>query len=350
MEINSLISQIKENIDYQEGKLAFLWSSRETTNLKFLQQSATQQEVDPENATVNQALTDALLNAMASLIDYYCMYCFLKMGVKKELITNVQYRPMNNYALLQAASFKASSLDVIKARLDEKLRDLSKLELNEICIHDYWPAFYGDAIASALAKTGIITSKKFEINFTKNGFEIDSSIRKYHHLMYRFYSNQHFYGGVKYNIYMDINNCLKHNIVPYVTPKFENYEGEMRAFSYVEFKKSNSLFLKQGLLKTLVELDFDILRDGLKQVCNSETRIRSELEVAWGMDDILRVDKRNGYLSDDQKTLYFFIDNILMAKTREATYVDVGISLKKTLGRLLEDMRLGMNLDLSEFG
>lgn len=348
MDIESLLLQIKENIDYQHEKLNFLWSTREPTNLKFLQQSTTQQKVDEENATINQALTDAILNAMASLIDYYCMYCFLKMGAKKELITNVQYRPMNNHALLQASS-KVPSVENIRARLDEKLKELSKLEPGKINPHDYWPAFFGEAIASILAKTGVIESKKFEISYTQNRFKIDNSIRKYHYLMERLYCNQYFYSGVKYNIYIDINNCLKHNIVPYVTPKLESYEGEERVYSYVEFKNSNSIFLKPGLLKTLVELDFDTLRDNLSQVYNSETRTRSALEISWGMDDILRVDKHNGYLSEDKNTLYFFIDNILMAKTREALYVDVGISLKKTLAKLLSDIRSGINLDLSEF-
>ncbi|MBP4001372.1 hypothetical protein [Pseudomonas koreensis] len=348
MDVESLILQIQENINYQEGKLAYLWGAKEKTNFTFLEQAANN-ILDPQNAAVNQALTDSLLNAMASLVDYYCMYCFLKMGVKEEQITKVQYRPMNNQALLAASSNKLTSLDLIRESFDRNITEISKRKLADISTNDYWPAIFGDAATSVLFKVGVVPGKKFELAHGVDGFEINSKVRKFHYYMHRLYCNQFLSGGVKYNLFIDINNCLKHNIVPYVTPKLESFAHEERAFSYIEFKNDNTVFLKPSLLKTLVDYDFDAMREGLEQVRASNTNLRSELEIAWGMDDILRVDKENGYLSQDEKTLYFFIDNILMAKTREATFVDVGISLKRALGRLMEDIRWGMGLDMSEF-
>ena len=348
MDIDKLILQVKENIDYQEGKLAYLWSAREKTNLAFLEQAANH-TLDPQNTAINQALTDSLLNAMASLVDYYCMYCFLKMGVEKENITTVQYRAMNNRALLFATPNKLTSLDSIRVSFDELITGISKKALTDISIHDYWPALFGDAATSALLKAGIVLEGKFKLSHDADGFKIDNKIRKFHCYMHRLYCNQFLCGGVKYSLFIEINNCLKHNIVPYVIPKLENFEDEGRAFSYIEFKNDNTVFLKPGLLKTLVDYDFDAMREGLEQVYSSKTSLRSDLERAWGMDDILRVDKGNGYLSQDENTLYFFIDNVLMAKTRDATFVDVGISLKRALGRLMEDIRWGMNLDMSEF-
>ncbi|MBU1332605.1 MAG: hypothetical protein KJ884_07255 [Gammaproteobacteria bacterium] len=344
--MEAFILQIKENIDYQEQKLAHLWKARGKTNLLFLEQSANH-TLDPENTAINQALTDSLLGAMASLVDYYCMYCFLKLGVKAEKITKVQYRQLNNQALLSAAAGKPASLDIFRKKFDEKITDISNKTLSEISPNDYWPALFSEAITSAISVAGIAACSEF--SHGENGFLIDSTVRKFHEYMYRFYCNEFFSYGVKYNLFIDINNCLKHNIVPYVTPKLEDFEGEARAYSYVEFKKDAAIFLKPGLLKTLVDYDFDAMQEGLKQVYHGATKHRSDLERSWGMSDILRVDKRNGYLSQDKNTLYFFIDNVLIAKTRDASYVDVGISLKKTLNRLLDDIRYGMNLDMSEF-
>ncbi|MBX8590244.1 hypothetical protein K5D56_12765 [Pseudomonas cichorii] len=346
--MENLILQVKENIDYQESKLAYLWSARDKTNLTFLEQAANL-ALDPQNTTINQALTDSLLNAMASLVDYYCMYCFLKLGIRKEQVTKVQYRPMNNQALLLTNPNKLSSLDSVKAHFDECVTGISKKALKDISMHDYWPAFFGDAASSALLKVGVISKKQFRLSYGADGFEIDNVIRKFHFYMYRLYCNQFFCGGVKYNLFIDINNCLKHNVVPYITSKFEVFKNEERAFSYIEFKNDSTVFLRPGLLKTLVDYDFDAMREGLRQVYSTKNGLRSDLERAWGMDGILRVDKGNGYLSQDENTLYFFIDNVLMAKTRDGTFVDVGISLKRALGRLMEDIRWGMNLDMSEF-
>ena len=167
--------------------------------------------------------------------------------------------------------------------------------------------------------------------------------------MQKFYCNGHFCNGTKYNIYIDINNCLKHNIVPYITPRLEIFEGEQRGFSYFEFNSNTSIFLKPGLLRDIIELDFEVLRESLQEIADSPTNIRSKLEKSWELDDILRIDKKSGYISDDKKTLYFFVDNVLMAKTYETTFIDAGLSLKKALGRLIVDIEDGIKLDLRQF-
>ncbi len=354
MDMSGLIKQVEENIEYQVGKLSFLWGARDKTNDRLLEEAANQKVADPENSAINQALTDAIMNSMASLIDYYCMYCFMKIGVKSDRILRVQYRPMNNHALSNASLFKEvglekSSVKFIKSQFNSNITGLSGLDLASISIHDYWPAFFGDAISAALHDVRILSTKKFEYDYKDGEFKIDTSVRKYHCYMHRLYCNEHFYGGVKYSIYVDINNCLKHNIVPYVTPKLEMFGGEQRGFSYFEFKKDSSIFLKPGLLRDLVELDFDELRLSLEQVYSRKTTHRCSLEQEWEMDDIIKVDKGSGYISKDQNTLYFFIDNVLMAKSRDATFVDAGLSLKKTLSRLIDDIKWGMNLELSEF-
>lgn len=354
MEMNDLIQQIKDDISYQEGKLVFLVGAKEHTSEHLLAAAAASKYPDSESVVINQSLTDATLNSMASLIDYYCMYCFMKMGVKKEHVTKVQYRPMNNYALASASTLKEQgravpSVGFLRAQFNKKITDMSQLSLGEISVHDLWPAFFGEAISSILYQTGILPNKKFDFSFASDRFDIPELIRKYHIYMSRLYCNEQLNSGVKYGLYVDINNCLKHNIVPYVLPKIEKFEDELRGFSYFQFKKESSIFLKPGLLKKLVELDFDKLREILDQMRADDRTLCREIEQEWGMGNILTLDKSNEHISSDQGTLYFFIDNVLMAKSRDATFVDSGKSLKTTLSRLLEDIQWGMRVDMSEF-
>ncbi|MBB4822199.1 hypothetical protein HNP29_005613 [Pseudomonas alcaligenes] len=347
METNILVEEIKENIKYQEKKLNFLWGAREKTNQIFLNQAAREEEPDAENATMNQTFTDALLNSLASLIDYYYIFCFLKMGINEENITKIQYRPINNKALLSSSKFREKSVTQIKARVDSDFSSLAKLKASDFP-HEYWTVFHSEAIASILFNSGIKPEIIPQNFYTPSGLKIDSLIHKYHNHMQFFYCNRYFDHGVKYNIFLDINNCLKHNIVPYVRPSFENYDGEERAYAYIKIENKNSIFLKSGILKSLIEFDFDLMHDSLAQIHNN-TNIENKLEAYLEMNGILRIDMINGYLSKDQETLYFFIDNILMAKTKNAIYIDSYKSLKKTLSCLIGDIRLGMNLDLSEF-
>nr|WP_279153529.1 hypothetical protein [Pseudomonas mosselii] len=354
MNMNDLISQIEENINYQIDKLSFLWTARNKTNDQFLREASHKVKHDAENAVVNQALTDGLMNSMASLVDYYYIYCFIKLGIKSEWITKVQYRPLNNKFLISTTSQKepgsnSSSVAFIKKKFDERIASLNESSTDKININDYWAAFFGDAISNILFDAKLLPTKKFELEYMEGELKINNLVHKYNCYMQKFYCNEHFSNGVKYNIYIDINNCLKHNIVPYVTPKFEIFEGEKRGFSYFEFKQSSSVFLKPGLLRDIVELDFDLLHKNIEQMYTSEVSTRSSLEISWEMCEILKVDKGSDYISSDGKTLYFFVDGILMAKTNEATYIDAGISLKRALGRLIEDIKYGMNLDLSQF-
>lgn len=354
MDMTTLTKQIEENIEYQISKLSFLWSARDKTNDQFLREAATQKNHEKENAVINQALTDSLLNSMASLIDYYYIFCFIKMGANSNSITRVQYRAFNNKLLSSTTQFKEpnkkdTSLAFISESFNDHLANLKKPEYDECNINDSWAAFFGDAISAHLFDAKLLTEKKFEFQYTEDGLTINTLVQKYHCYMQKFYCNGHFCNGTKYNIYIDINNCLKHNIVPYITPRLEIFEGEQRGFSYFEFNSNTSIFLKPGLLRDIIELDFEVLRESLQEIADSPTNIRSKLEKSWELDDILRIDKKSGYISDDKKTLYFFVDNVLMAKTYETTFIDAGLSLKKALGRLIVDIEDGIKLDLRQF-
>jgi hypothetical protein len=153
--------------------------------------------------------------------------------------------------------------------------------------------------------------------------------------------------GVKHNIYIDINNFLKHNAVPYLSSQIENFQGELRIFSYYEIKNSHSLFLKDGILKDLVTADFEVLKVSLElKSSNSDNYgCLSELENAWGLGNILSVDRVNGYISQNKVFLYFYIDGVLIAKSRDATLVDADKSLWNALCELRREIDRGLKFE-----
>lgn len=352
-----LIQQIKDNIDHQIEKMEFLWKERSKKTLQLITEVANKKEISRENELANQALTDALLNSMASLIDYYYMYCFMKMGLKDENITKVQYRPINNNYMRFSSSYKEEGRDrptmgFIIEQFNKKITGLSNLELSAISslhLHDYWHAFFGEAISASLFEVDLLPEKKFKFEYTSEGFQINNLVKKYHLYMEAFYCNERYNNGAKYNIYLDINNCLKHNIVPHLQTKIISFNDEVRGFLHFNLKNEDSVFLKKGLLKSIVDLDFDELSKILENLSANETCSHQDPDIRLLIDNLLKVDKSNGYVSQDKGRLHFFVGDVLIEKSRDATFVDAAGSLRITLQCLIKDIKNGMELDLSEF-
>jgi hypothetical protein len=348
--------KIEENIKYQFSKIYFLIGERNKTTSHLMKEIFEKKEPDSTNMTINQVLTDAIINAMASLIDYYHIYCFIKIGLKIERITEVQYSPVSNYALRSSSSFKTNNkdfptLDFIREQFNKKIAEACKKDMNDIhktFLHEYWYAYFGEAISSILSKLGL-TANKFNLNFESNTFTIDKKIKKFHHYMDIFYCNEFSQNGVKYNIYIDINNCLKHNIVPYVKMNIRSFENEERGYLYFEINKEDVYFLKRGILKSIVELSFDETRNILNLINQGESSTNSNEDLRWIINNLFTIDKENGYMNKEKDRLIFFVGNVLIEKSIDATYVDAAGSLKITLGNLIDDINRGIGLDMSEF-
>lgn len=352
METHDYANQIRENIEYQIKKLSMFWNLREKTIRRLLEEVANKKSPDIENININQALTDSIMNSMASLIDYYYIYCFLKMGITEHHITKVQYRPLNNYNLRKTypskgKNEKIASMEHIRNDTRVRIIEVSQQDPSKLTGNDYWPIFFGNAIASHLKDTGMMDrTQNFNFDYCDDSFSIPSLALKYHEYMYRFYCNEHFSHGVKYNIFLDINNCLKHNIIPYVKPKIEKLAGELRGFLYFKFTNASKFFLKTGILKSVVEMDFERLRKNLKVLHTDKKNYTFEIEKELGIDKVITTDSENGYISDGE--LCFYIDNVLMRKSHDATYIEAGINLKLVLGRLITDIEQGIRLKFSE--
>lgn len=355
MNIERLAKEVKDNIFYKISKLDALCKERKKTNEKFLREIMQSGPFrDHENATLNQAFTDAILNSVASLIDYYCIYCLIKIGVPESKITKIQYRALNNRFLidtwgLSKVERESTSIEALRKKFDAEISRCCDLKIEDIDPNDYWVGFLGSAISSTLHEYGVVNEKRMSLKFDKAGnrLVIEKALRQYYFYMNFLFCNPANRSGVRYNIYIDINNCLKHNVVPYLTPKVESFESEQRIFSYLEIKNHNHIFLKNGIFRSIVEADFDILSKSLElKLSNRENYdFLCPLEKEWGIGPIITIDAENGCVSEDKATLYFFVDGVLMAKNREATLVDADHSLLWMLSDLIRKIKNGMQLD-----
>ncbi|WBI87995.1 hypothetical protein PALA37_03668 [Pseudomonas aeruginosa] len=352
MNTPGLIKEFERNISYQFEKIEILYRAREETNITYLNETLTPiQNIDKHNATLNQAYSDALLNSLSSLIDYYCILCMLKIGIPHYKIRKVQYRSINNKFILDkfkptSTNKKIQSIQDLKGVYDS---ELSKIHaLTNISDRDYWIGFLGSAISSSLHEYGV-SAKEFVLGYDVQEERLDLSldIKKYFSYMHPFFCNIYSSAGVKHSIYIDVNNFLKHNAVPYITPHIESFEGEKRIYSYFEIKNEHHLLLKDGILRDIVGTDFEELKFNL----DSRHRNRNssgylcDLEKTWDLGNILKLDPINDHISKDNKTLYFFIDQVLIAKNNEATLIDAGDSLLMVLRVLKREIDTGMGYE-----
>lgn len=347
-----LIKEFEENISYQFEKIEILYSARNETNITYLNETLhPTQNIDKRNATLNQAYSDALLNSLASLIDYYCILCMLKIGMPPSKIRKVQYRSINNKFILD--KLKSTSIDKKSISIQE-LKDIydsdfSKIHTSKnINYRDYWIGFLGNAISSSLNEYGV-SAKEFTLAYDvhEERLDINADIKKYFSYMHPFFCNMYNNSGVKHSIYIDVNNFLKHNAVPYITPHIESFENEKRIYSYFEIQNEHHLLLKDGILKDIVGIDFEKLKLNLdSKFCNSNNYdYLCGLEKTWELGRILTLDRTNGHISKDKKTLYFFIDNVLIAKNHHVTLIDADDSLLMVLKVLKREIYNGLGYE-----
>ena len=309
-------------------------------------------EVNNNLKTFNQTLSDALLNAMATLIDYYFIYCTLAIGADIGKIRKVQYRNINNKFIIVNRSFdrntkESVSLEWYKEKINLKIKEASGLPIDKISIHDYWYCYLSDALLLTLCDYGINIPKTFSFDFDKFdcSFKTIEEIVDFNECMLPFYCNQYSNSGVKYNIYLDINNCLKHNTIPYLIYQTETFKKpvETRIFEFFEIENYKSVFLKDGFLKDIVTASFDELKENLKFKKENGNFEICLLEKKWGIGKVVDVDHKNGYFNEEENSLYFFLDGVSFIKKRDSILVDANYSYKNTLSRLFEDIKRGIS-------
>lgn len=354
MNTQDLISNLESNIQYKFKKIEVLYRQRCKTNHKYLNDCLSfGVKNDEGNSILNQALSDAILNSMASLIDYYCICCMLKIGVAEDKVRKIQYRSLSNSFLIDKSSLSKSekltaTVDTLQSDLRAKLSVFPNVE--SVNVNDYWTAFLGDAISFTLKEYGILERSAFEfkINELKGRLEIDPRVEKYFYYMQPLFCNAASRLGLKHSIYIDINNFLKHNAVPYLSPQIERFGVEQRIYSYFEIKSAQSVFLKEGILKDLVAFSFDEVKSNLKMKQSKEDNYDlCQLEERWGLGAILTIDRTNGFISSNKEFLHFYIDEILIAKSENALLIEADECLWAAVLELHRELlpRLKYNFD-----
>ena len=302
---------------------------------------------DKDVEILDQALNDAILNSMATLIDYYCIYCMINLGIDVGKITKVQYRHIGKKYLIENSTLEKEekdilSLDLFRRKFEGRLSASCGMDISQVNSNDYWTGYVADAISTTLNAYGVLNNKRIELNFDRanNRFIFDDKISEYHHCMRFLYCNQSSNTGVKYNIYLDINNYLKHNSIPRIMRRIEEFKNpqERRIYIFFEIDNYKSIFLKDGFLRDILEMDFNTLNENLK-IKSIEGRFElCPLERRWEIGPVITFDNSNGFISDDGETLFFFVDGVFFAKTKKSILIDSESSFRNVLGRLIEEI------------
>ncbi|HEJ7933589.1 hypothetical protein JEQ01_14065 [Serratia marcescens] len=345
------IDKIEQNILYTKDKIRYYLQIRSieldifyNTHLK-----------DPADKYIlpkeTQFFTDALLQGMATLIDYYFIWVSIKLGCQKEKIVKVQYRPFDDKQIIKAYNeAKKSKLDtipLIKKEIDMEILNLSGKPSSEVNINHYWAYYFKYAIYSEVSKWGdSFKSVQSETNCEYENLVGDVVFKYFTYLSPLFSNCFYLMGGARYNLYLTINNYLKHNTVPIIIPNILNFGKERRIYSHFEIKNENSFFLKDSLLKDILLYDFESLKRELyvKSVQKKTDLFTQSPIRTFSFIDLVDVDIVNGYINDIDGSLLFFVDGVSFIKTKESLLVDAHYSFEKIISNLFETIERSMKI------
>lgn len=323
-----------ENIKYQAQKITYLANSFNSSltyaiNLFLKLGSNNVNPIDNDVFFKSQVNADSLLNAYASLIDYYYIAIATKMNAPLDVINSVQYKKITNELITKKESW-SKYLQRLKPILEEKFEPKN----------DIWNEFYfmwGDVFKEELVKWRVLKSEDPAfLELTKKNGKIDilpnEAIQEYYRLTHFLYCNRTGFGH-KYNIFLELNNYLKHNRYPLVKYEAQSLKDGDYAYAFYTIHKNEVHLLKAGIIRTFAEIDFDTLKEALKH-CYENRGVLSSLEMEIGLP-IINVDRVNGYESDS--CLYFQLGGVLMSRSVDSISVNVH-SLFPVSGSLLREI------------
>jgi hypothetical protein len=206
--------------------------------------------------------------------------------------------------------------------------------------------YLSDSIAALLQKYGIPGKKMvdFQFDVDKGKFKISDEIIKYHSFMSFLYMNPANPSGVRYGIYMELNNFLKHNAIPYLTLSVENFEkySENRLYSFFAIESDKYIFLKGEILKNIALANFENLKSDLQKKLIDGGKYLSELERRWELGSIISVHKEDGICNKSGDTLYLDVDGVFIAKTADSILIDARSSFRSVISKLITQVELRM--------
>lgn len=204
---------------------------------------------------------------------------------------------------------------------------------------------WGDVFKKELVKWKILkTCDPAFSELTKENGKIDiipnEAIEEYYRLTNFLYCNKTGIGH-KFNIFLELNNYLKHNRYPLVKYEIQRIKDHDYAYAFYTIHQSEYHLLKDGIIRTFAEIDFDTLKEALKERYENRGTL-SNLEIEIGLP-IIDVDRANGYESNS--CLYFQLDGVLISRSVDSISVNAH-SLFSVSGSLLREISKTLNCRL----
>lgn len=284
-----------------------------------------------------QVDADSLLNAYASLIDYYYIAIAYKMGGHEDIMNKVQYKKISNNLITKGVAWS----DYV----DSLNKDLSKqFEFKNDSLDKYF-LMWSNIFKQELVDWKVMAAKEpaYTEHKEKSGkvsITPHDKVREYDELT-RFLHCNRTGTGHKYNIFLELNNYLKHNRYPLVRYETQKLKTTTYAYSFYTIKKEEYSHLKTGIIRSFAEVDFYELKDALAH-CYKKTGKYSDLEMRLGIP-IIRVDYENGY--EYNSSLYFYLDNVLISRNHDSISIS-SRCLFTTSGRLIREIEKKLDLEI----
>lgn len=302
---------------------------------------AVNDRTEPEAAVHRQAaLADAILGAMSSLIDYYAMLCAIRIGVPESRITSVHHDWIQ-HPRLQLNGKNAGKADLLPALEEFSAAYKQRWKEDQQDRPDFWLGLYSASIEDRLKTLGVALDPEREEGLPGSPLK---QLRTYFYYVQPLISNAINGEGLRFKLYSEINNVIKHNVNRPPRSTSETFDAETRWYTYIEIPQSSRPFLREGVLHRLLSMDFDQLGVWLSEREHSRPRA-CPIARQLGIDDRISLDAENGITSPDQATLYFFIDTVLVGKRRDGILIEAGKTLSSTAAMLCDTVLNGSAME-----
>lgn len=338
------IEKTKKDIDYTVVKLKYFINRRD----KYLNDlfNSHLQRPHMEHDILNEAqfYTDAILQTMATLTDYYFIWVSMKLGCKENKICSVQYKAFSDKMLIASynaqkkVKVKVKSISSLSKEIDKEIQMITGKSSNELCPKSYDEYYFHYALSSVIKSWGIPKTERDSHKL------VDDVLYMGFYYLEPFMANSLILlGGVKYNIYLTINNYLKHNSVPVVIPIVEYFQNKPRIFAFFNIENEYAFFLRDSYLKEILLYDFD---DFKKELCTMLDQKKRSIEIPYThtVFDHVNVDINNGCFNEKEGALYFFVDDIAFIKKKDSLLIEAAFSLQRAAVRLSEKIKSQMVL------
>lgn len=334
------------NIKYQSKKIVYLANCFDKSIKSSINEvlQTGNSNIDPIGNDIffkAQVDADSLLNAYASLIDYYYIYIANKMNVPSDIMNSVQYKKISNDLVTNKKSWR-EYMNELSEVIEEKFESPNDIwNIN----HFIWSETFKKELVKwkIMSKDtpAYVESEKDngKVNITPNPL-----INEYYKFTEFLHCNRTA-NGHKYNIFLELNNFLKHNSYPLVEYEIQklvnNKKNYNYAFAYYTIHRKEYHLLKNGIIRTFAEVDFNVLKKALEFLYENRG-VFSELEMDIGLP-IINVDRENGYLYNS--SLYFQLDGVLISRSEDSISINAN-SLFKVSGDVIREISKAIGCDL----